>query len=106
MAQCPQLAEAGKSYCAGHGRALANHYKRSNPFTSHYGRQWRKKQAEYLEKNPHCVVCGSLASNVDHIIPVRFGGTDDDENLRSMCHSCHSRHTSKRGGGFGNKITL
>ena len=26
---------------------------------------------------------------VDHIVPVRNGGTDDPENLRLLCHDCH-----------------
>lgn len=26
---------------------------------------------------------------VDHITPVRNGGTDDPENLRLLCHDCH-----------------
>jgi 5-methylcytosine-specific restriction protein A len=26
---------------------------------------------------------------VDHIVPVKDGGTDDPENLRLLCHGCH-----------------
>ena len=28
--------------------------------------------------------------NVDHIIPVKQGGTDDPDNLRLLCISCHN----------------
>lgn len=26
---------------------------------------------------------------VDHIVPVKDGGTDDPTNLRTLCHDCH-----------------
>jgi predicted kinase len=36
-----------------------------------------------------------MASDVDHIIPKRHGGTDDEANLQALCHACHSRKTSR-----------
>lgn len=36
-----------------------------------------------------CTVVGGDLT-VDHIIPVTAGGTDDDENLQTLCRSCNS----------------
>ena len=38
-----------------------------------------------------CVTCGTWKDlTVDHIIPRSKGGTDDDDNLQTMCRSCNS----------------
>jgi 5-methylcytosine-specific restriction protein A len=33
------------------------------------------------------------ATQVDHIKPKAKGGTDDDDNLQSICHDCHTEKT-------------
>jgi 5-methylcytosine-specific restriction protein A len=33
--------------------------------------------------------------NVDHKIPRRQGGTDDDENLECLCDTCHARKSRR-----------
>ena len=39
-----------------------------------------------------CVTCGShVALTVDHIVPVARGGSDDLDNLQTMCQPCNSR---------------
>jgi len=60
-----------------------------------------------LNREPLCREClkqGRLtpATEVDHIVPLASGGTNDLENLQPLCHSCHSRKTAKEDGGFGN----
>lgn len=37
-----------------------------------------------------CVYCGEPATQVDHIVPVSKGGTDDVSNLVPACRSCNS----------------
>lgn len=37
----------------------------------------------------HCDRKATGRGQVDHILPVKDGGTDDPENLRLLCHSCH-----------------
>jgi len=40
-----------------------------------------------------CKMCGQSAPNVklelDHIIPIAEGGTDNEENLRTSCYACN-----------------
>lgn len=36
-----------------------------------------------------CVRCGRRASEVHHITAIVFGGTNEDENLASLCSACH-----------------
>lgn len=39
-----------------------------------------------------CVLCGSHDDlTLDHIIPVTAGGTNDPDNLQTMCRPCNSR---------------
>lgn len=40
-----------------------------------------------------CVLCGATAKDdrliIDHKIPVVFGGTNDENNLRTLCRACN-----------------
>lgn len=67
-----------------------------------YDANWRKIRDTHLRENPFCIICGKAASHIDHIIPRASGGTDDWDNLQSLCHSHHSRKTAQFDGGFGN----
>lgn len=58
-----------------------------------YDATWQKLRLMILRGEPLCRRCGEAASQVDHIVPLRKGGTNAQENLQSLCHSCHSRKT-------------
>lgn len=64
------------------------------------GRPWRRKRARILDRDNYlCIMCFELgiltaATEVDHIIGIAEGGTDDDDNLRSLCSRCHARVTA------------
>lgn len=62
-----------------------------------YDSDWRRLRAEWLNVNPTCVACGEPAKHVDHIVSIRDAPMRrlDPSNLRSLCHSCHSRRTAK-----------
>ena len=69
-----------------------------------YGHRWRKWREMILSRSPFCAdpfgLHGGawvLATDVHHIIPKRDGGSDKEDNLQSLCHSCHSRVTAKGG---------
>ncbi len=83
---------------------------------SHYDRDWQKLSQDILSSNPichcseakvwneECVVVVDLslgtrtvapAACVDHIRPVRCGGTDERDNLQALCWACHSVKTAR-----------
>ena len=45
-----------------------------------------------------CAICGDSGDiEIDHIVPLAKGGTNDESNLQPLCHQCHSRKGAKRG---------
>jgi 5-methylcytosine-specific restriction protein A len=42
----------------------------------------------------------TLADEVDHIVPMANGGTDDDQNLEAICTGCHKVKTQKESGSY------
>lgn len=63
------------------------------------GRMGAAQRARRLEAEPNCRDCfefGGIirkAVEVDHIIPISRGGSDDDDNVRCLCASCHQNRT-------------
>lgn len=81
-----------------------------------YGTDWDKIRERILRRdNGLCQEClrnGVLTAVgdkpfsawCDHVIPKAEGGTDDDENLQTLCRSCHQAKTDReklRGRGRG-----
>lgn len=55
----------------------------------------------FLRQHPLCVDpfgvhCGTLvpATDVDHVVARRAGGSERDDNLQALCHGCHTRKTN------------
>nr|WP_255321662.1 HNH endonuclease signature motif containing protein [Pseudomonas aeruginosa] len=45
---------------------------------------------------PECKGVKRIATEVDHIIPLSQGGTDDDSNLMAIAgYPCHARKTAR-----------
>lgn len=101
---CPRRS-LGHGLCAVHARqrSLQGDEQRGSASERGYGAAWRVIRDAYLADHPDCVSCGAPATDVDHIIARRWGGTDDEENLQALCHECHAKKTAKRDGGFGNR---
>lgn len=68
--------------------------KRPSAARRGYGHRWRKLRAAVLARKPVCA-CGRMATEVDHIKALSKGGTNEWENLRPMCKSCHSQKTAR-----------
>jgi len=84
------------------------HDDRQSAHKRGYGRAWQRLRALKLATDPLCEYCKARnritpATEVDHYKPRERGGTDDWENLRSACKSCHSSKTAREDGGFGNR---
>jgi predicted kinase len=65
------------------------------------GRRWRAIRAAVLLEEPTCRHCrerGKIvrAVEVDHIISVRAGGSNDHDNLQALCADCHKRKSNPR----------
>lgn len=93
---CPN-AQAKGGYCAPHAaqREAQRAEERGTAAERGYGYRWSKLRLMVLRAQPACVVCGAPATDVDHIIPKRLGGTDARDNLQSLCHACHTRKTMR-----------
>lgn len=94
---CPELVDG--YYCEKHKKETNRKYekyKRDTETSKRYGRKWRKIRKKYIAEHPLCEICFKNkrmvnADHVHHIKPLKEGGTNDEENLMSLCISCHSR---------------
>ncbi len=56
-----------------------------------------------LRDEPFCRDCAkqglmTLSTVPDHIRPLAQGGTDDESNIRCLCHECHMKRTAEQFG--------
>lgn len=94
---CTTIVPAGKR-CDTHSSGW-----KTSPRTASSGRtgtsHWKQQRAKALQRDqhqcqirgPHCTV---VATQVDHVVPVSRGGTDDLTNLQSTCKPCHDHKTA------------
>lgn len=58
------------------------------------GWEWTRLRAQALARDlGMCQKCGKRATDVDHIIALKNGGTNDLWNLQSLCGECHDTKT-------------
>ena len=90
---CPSI-----GVCAKHAKPKSSYrpsdMQRGNSAERGYGYAWRVQRTKYLRIHRFCVMCGNPATDVDHIVPRRAGGTDDESNYQALCHGCHAKKTS------------
>lgn len=109
---CLRYRVEGSSYCIEHQnlqrkddeeramRVKQGFYKnaRHNQWQNLYSSpRWKKLREEVLRDSPYCEICGSIATDVHHIVP-HNGDPElfyDRTNLVSICSSCHSKETQK-----------
>lgn len=67
-----------------------------------YGTAWDKLRKVILTRDKHlcqpCMKKGRVtpARTVNHIKPKAQGGTDDPDNLESICDPCHAEETARQ----------
>jgi 5-methylcytosine-specific restriction endonuclease McrA len=64
------------------------------------GRALQRLRAAWFMRHPLCVSCESkgqvrLATELDHIIALGRGGTNDLSNFQGLCQFCHSDKTRR-----------
>lgn len=77
--------------CKDHGRKpWVNISKRNKDRPT----DWNSRRAFVLKRDRKCRKCGSTSDlEVDHRLPIAFGGTWDYANLWVLCKVCHGRKT-------------
>lgn len=66
--------------------------QRNNAARGGNGWAWQRTRRAVLERDGYrCVACGAagVRFEVDHIVPLANGGTNEPVNLRTLCISCH-----------------
>lgn len=91
---CAALATSG--YCPAHPRRVMRD-RRPSAAARGYNGEWQTIRAIVLAEEPCCRKCGEPSSMVDHITPLRQGGTHARENLQALCRSCHGKKTARDG---------
>lgn len=103
---CPNLTSG--MYCEVHsglGKKSSSDYERHRRDPEHkkrYGSKWQKVRRRYISMHPYCEKCfqNGIFREVDevhHIRPLVDGGTNEDDNLMSLCRSCHAKiHGDRR----------
>ncbi len=75
-----------------------------------YGYQWVKTRARVLQRDGYlcqpCLKTGrpTPATEVDHITPKAQDGTDDYDNLQSICTDCHKVKTKAETSGRKDRL--
>ena len=94
---CPRLTSQGPR-CPGHARAYEQGrraHRREAPSTRAAARLRRQVQSQGGAECAHCYRWHPAASiEVDHILPLRDGGTDTDGNVQPLCRRHHVEKTT------------
>jgi len=67
------------------------------------GRPWRRLKDKIHRREQYtCKCCGmvTMQLELEHIVNVAQGGTDDESNLQSLCPPCHLKKTQKESRGI------
>lgn len=72
----------------------AEEYYKKNPFSDFARHGWGNLRHNMIAAHPYCALCGAkptdeIMLDIDHILPVSKGGTDDPSNLQVLCHRCN-----------------
>jgi len=106
---CPELTDG--MFCNEHAKQEALRYERYDrdpAVKKRYGRTWKRMRDRYIKAHPLCERCAkdkkvTAAEEVHHIKPLSHGGTNDEDNLMSLCKSCHSLITAETGDRWHNR---
>ena len=98
---CVALVRSASGFCAMHqqvqqARRRIYDDRRGSSAQRGYGYAWQQLRAEVIAQEPICRVCRIAPSaEVDHILPLKRGGSNDRANLQALCHACHVTKTQR-----------
>jgi 5-methylcytosine-specific restriction enzyme A len=99
---CPATTTDPDGYCDAHKGESWNRYTAGKSRQQRgYGTEWDKLRPLILKRDKYqCQECRRNgryvpANNVDHVIPKAQGGTDNPDNLQTLCDACHASKTAK-----------
>ncbi len=68
--------------------------------------RWKDQRLRVLKRDGYiCAYCGNDATQVDHVIPRKAGGTHDMDNLVACCAPCNSAKGAREGFFLGTRST-
>ena len=68
--------------------------------------EWKRIRLNILARDLWiCNYCGADATEVDHILPVKHGGTNDESNLTAACVRCNRSKGTKSKPGKAHRGT-
>lgn len=61
------------------------------------GQELRKRRLQAEPLCRHCLAKGIITASTvpDHIVPIKDGGQDADDNIQCLCAACHEAKTAK-----------
>lgn len=84
----------------GHGTRCPRHEREHMQRRGASGYQRQRTNQQILDNAMHmCGLCGGRATEVDHIIPLSRGGSDEARNKRPICRKCHRAKTAEEARG-------
>ena len=100
---CPKLTRT--RYCEEHTGTRTSPPRNARKMG--YDSRWEKRRSNFLMNNPLCVEClkngkYTPANVADHIVPHKGDKRlfYDDNNLQSLCDSCHGVKSSREDKGW------
>jgi 5-methylcytosine-specific restriction protein A len=99
----PRLATVGSRVPLLDTRRVAMAQPQENYGKGRGGRPWRRKADAIKVRDRYtCQMCHrvTIEGEVDHIVPISQGGTDDPSNLQWLCiEPCHREKTQREARG-------
>ena len=69
-------------------------YKQRHSKASNYIKKPEVRERIFERDGRKCLICGIREHlTIDHIISVYRGGSNDDDNLRTLCNVCNARRS-------------
>lgn len=91
---CSNLVRGG--LCPEHKKLKKDKKKQADAFYT--STPWKRLRDWHLAREPMCVRCGAPGQVVDHVVPIKSGGSKmSAENLQTLCRACDNQKHREKG---------